>query len=85
MVSAAVIEGLAEPMARNLGFLSCVVAGFLAQQDDTALSELRRRVTSPGGTTEKAIASLQDAKFEQIVQVAMDACLQRAKELAEQV
>lgn len=84
MVNAAVNQGLPETTARNLAVQTCVGAGLLAQKDDTSLSDLRQRVTSPGGTTEKAIESFQAAEFEKIVKDAMDACLKRSIELAEQ-
>ncbi|WP_106814889.1 pyrroline-5-carboxylate reductase [Microbacterium timonense] len=51
-----------------------------ASQDDPA--ELRRQVTSPKGTTERAIAVLQDARLDDVFTAATDAALARAKELA---
>jgi pyrroline-5-carboxylate reductase len=51
-----------------------------ASGDDPA--ELRRRVTSPKGTTERAIAVLQDADLSALFDRATDAALARAKELA---
>ncbi|NYF08975.1 pyrroline-5-carboxylate reductase [Leifsonia sp. AK011] len=44
--------------------------------------ELRRQVTSPKGTTERAIAVLQDADLEALFARATAAALARAKELA---
>jgi len=46
-------------------------------------AELRRRVTSPNGTTEKAIEVLQAAGLAGIFDSATDAALARAKELAQ--
>lgn len=83
MVSAAIDQGLPANVARNLAVQTCVGAGKLAQSDTVDLAELRRRVTSPGGTTEKAIASMQSANFEKIVKEAMDACRDRSVELAQ--
>ncbi|WP_203580168.1 pyrroline-5-carboxylate reductase [Microbacterium hibisci] len=51
-----------------------------ASADDPA--ELRRRVTSPKGTTERAVAVLQDAHLDAVFGEATDAALARAKELA---
>jgi pyrroline-5-carboxylate reductase len=51
-----------------------------ASGDDPA--ELRRRVTSPKGTTERAIAVLQDADLAALFDRATDAALDRARELA---
>jgi len=45
-------------------------------------AELRRRVTSPKGTTERAIAVLQDAHLDDVFARATDAALERARELA---
>ena len=85
MVSTAEKQGLPASTARNLAVQTCIGAGLLAQKDTSELQELRRRVTSPGGTTERAIQALQRGHFEKIVADAMDACLQRSRELAKQV
>ncbi|UPL18671.1 pyrroline-5-carboxylate reductase [Microbacterium aurugineum] len=45
-------------------------------------AELRRRVTSPKGTTERAVAVLQDAHLDRTFSDAAAAALARAKELA---
>lgn len=46
--------------------------------------DLRKQVTSPNGTTEKAIAVMSDAKLEAMFTDATAAALARAKELAQQ-
>lgn len=51
-----------------------------ASDDDPA--ELRRRVTSPKGTTERAIAVLEEAHLAEVFGRATDAALARARELA---
>ncbi|MFS0892791.1 pyrroline-5-carboxylate reductase [Microbacterium sp. 179-I 3D3 NHS] len=51
-----------------------------ASGDDPA--ELRRRVTSPKGTTERAIAVLQDARLDRTFADAAAAALARSRELA---
>ncbi|WP_139415401.1 pyrroline-5-carboxylate reductase [Agromyces laixinhei] len=53
----------------------------LAASDDGP-GELRRRVTSPNGTTERAVALLESASLKQIFDRATDAALARARELA---
>ncbi|MEK9578491.1 MAG: pyrroline-5-carboxylate reductase [Aquiluna sp.] len=45
-------------------------------------AELRRKVTSPGGTTERIIATLEEAKLEQLFEAALQAAVARAKEIA---
>lgn len=49
---------------------------------DASPAELRRRVTSPGGTTERAIAELVDADLKSVFDRACSAALARARELA---
>lgn len=44
--------------------------------------ELRRQVTSPGGTTERAIASLEAAELQRVFSEAIGAAAARSKELA---
>lgn len=44
--------------------------------------ELRRQVTSPGGTTERAIASLEEAKLQDAFSTAIAAAAARSRELA---
>jgi pyrroline-5-carboxylate reductase len=43
---------------------------------------LRRQVTSPNGTTERAIAELEKANIQAIFEVATAAALARSKEIA---
>ena len=44
--------------------------------------ELRRRVTSPNGTTERAIATLEQAHLAELLETAMQAAMARAREIA---
>ena len=46
--------------------------------------ELRRKVTSPGGTTARALASFERSGLSDVVDRGMEACLQRAREMAEE-
>jgi pyrroline-5-carboxylate reductase len=54
----------------------------LLDASDRSPSELRRAVTSPKGTTEKAIEVLQDADLEGTLRRAADAAIARAEELS---
>ena len=56
-------------------------SALLADSGETP-AELRRRVTSPKGTTEKAIGVLQSANLAGLFAEATDAALARARELA---
>ena len=57
-------------------------ASELLASSDVGPEELRRRVTSPKGTTERAIAVLQDADLPELFTRATDAALARSRELA---
>jgi pyrroline-5-carboxylate reductase len=47
-------------------------------------SELRKQVTSPNGTTERAIAVFESAQLQELFEKATQAALARAKEIAAQ-
>jgi pyrroline-5-carboxylate reductase len=79
---AAVALGLDAGVARQLSIQTALGAGKLAADSDVAPDELRRRVTSPGGTTEQALLSFQRDDFERIVANAVEAAQKRAAELA---
>jgi len=57
-------------------------AAELLRQSDAGPSELRRRVTSPKGTTERAVAVLAEADLSAVFDRATAAALARNKELA---
>ena len=44
--------------------------------------ELRRRVTSPGGTTQAAMVVMKNGKFRELVSSAAEAARDRSRELA---
>ena len=79
---AAIALGLDAGIARQLSIQTALGAGKLAADSDVPPDELRRRVTSPGGTTEQALLSFQRDGFEGIVASAVRAAQQRAAELA---
>jgi pyrroline-5-carboxylate reductase len=45
-------------------------------------AELRRRVTSPGGTTQAAMGVFEDGRFRELVFQAVKAARDRSRELA---
>lgn len=85
MVDAGVQQGLDRETARQLAIQTAAGAARLAQTSDADLAELRRRVTSPGGTTEQAIAAFEQYKFRQTVDIAMQACANRARQMADEL
>lgn len=79
---AAVGKGFAEADARLLAEQTFIGATALLEASGEDPAELRRRVTSPKGTTERAVAVLQDARLDDVFARATDAALARARELA---
>lgn len=79
---AAVGMGFEDTDARLMVEQTFIGATALLDASGEDPAELRRRVTSPKGTTERAIAVLQDAGLERTFAVAADAALARARELA---
>ncbi len=82
MEAAARAEGLDGDQARTL-VVHTLLGGarMLAETGETA-EELRRRVTSPGGTTQAAVVSFQADGFEAMVARAIHAARVRGAELA---
>jgi pyrroline-5-carboxylate reductase len=79
---AAVGMGFADADARLMVEQTFIGATALLDASGEDPAELRRRVTSPKGTTERAVAVLQDAHLDRIFADAADAALARARELA---
>ena len=79
---AAIGKGFAEAEARLMAEQTFIGAAALLEASDHDPAELRRQVTSPKGTTERAVAVLQDAHLDDVFARATDAALARAKELA---
>ena len=82
LTKAAVGKGFALSEARLMAEQTFIGAAALLEASDEEPAELRRRVTSPQGTTERAIAVLQDAHLDDVFAEATDAALARARELA---
>lgn len=74
--------GLSAEVAQQLTLQTALGAATMAMRSDVAPAELRRRVTSPGGTTEQAIGHFQEAGFASIVAGALDAAARRSDELS---
>lgn len=84
MIAAGVKLGLTEEVARKLTLQTAMGAGAMAVRADVGPDELRRRVTSPGGTTEQALFTFEGAHLRDIVNAAMKAAHLRADELNQQ-
>lgn len=82
MISAGKALGLDEKTARALTLQTALGAAQMAITSDEPPAELRKRVTSKGGTTERAIATFDEANMQQIFARALAACAARGQELA---
>ena len=74
--------GLAPPLARQLALATVEGAARLARESSQDPAALRVQVTSPGGTTERALATFAAADLAGIVSRALRAARDRGRELA---
>ena len=81
--NAAIKLGLSRETARLLALQTAFGAAKMALESTEDCATLRERVTSPGGTTEQAIAALQQGDIQGLFDRALQAAHQRAIELAE--
>ncbi len=80
---AAIRHGLDPATARLLTLETAYGAAKMALEGGEEPAILRRRVTSPGGTTEQAVQKLQAGQIEPLFDEAVAAAIQRARELAD--
>ena len=85
MTAAGVKLGLPRDIASQLTLKTALGAAHMAVSSDVEAAELRRRVTSPAGTTEAAIKTFQAGGFEALVEKALGAAAHRSAEMAEQL
>ena len=81
LVKAAVDIGLPEDIAKELVLQTVLGSGHFAQKSGRELAELRRMVTSPGGTTAEALLQFEKGEFTGLVGKAVTAAFDKAKEL----
>ncbi|MEI7536189.1 MAG: pyrroline-5-carboxylate reductase [Comamonadaceae bacterium] len=84
MSTAGIEMGLTREQAHQLTIATFVGAGALAQASSESPKILRQRVTSKGGTTEAAIASMEDDDLQAQLINAIYTARQRAKELGDE-
>jgi pyrroline-5-carboxylate reductase len=85
MAEAAAQMGLDPNTARLLTQQTALGAARIAIESEESPAELRQRVTSPGGTTERAIATFDAAGWSKTVVDAMRAARDRAIELSHEL
>lgn len=74
--------GLAPQVAKRLVVATAAGAAAMAKDEDPAL--LRERVTSPGGTTERALFILAEKRFPDALRAAAHGAFARARELQQE-
>jgi pyrroline-5-carboxylate reductase len=84
MIAAGRAEGLTEPQARELAIGTFEGAAQLAARSGEPVSVLRERVTSKGGTTAAALASLEADRVAAAIARAIHAAKLRAQELGDE-
>lgn len=84
MEKSAIELGLSTEAAHVLTLQTALGASKLAMESSESLETLREKVTSPGGTTEKGLAVMEDMKIEKIIQETLSAASIRAEELAKE-
>jgi len=84
MEKAAVELGLSEATARLLVQQTALGAAKIALESSESPEQLRKRVTSPGGTTQKAIDTFEQGQFTELVSKALHAARDRSIEMSKQ-
>ena len=82
MEAAGIAQGLPAEAARTLVVQTLLGASRMLDESGDAPAELRRRVTSPNGTTQAAIESFQADGFEAMVGRAIEAATRRGQALS---
>ncbi|MDE0491999.1 pyrroline-5-carboxylate reductase [Psychrobacter sp. A3] len=85
MVDGAVALGLDKEQASALAMQTMLGAAKMAMNSDDAPAELRRKVTSPNGTTQAAVESMQANEIGRQIIEAMKACYDRSQALSEEM
>jgi pyrroline-5-carboxylate reductase len=85
MIDAGITQGLSREASTQLTLQTALGAAKMALASDVDPAELRRRVTSPNGTTEQAVLRFQQGGLAELVDQAMTACADRGRAMAEEL
>lgn len=78
---AALTRGLSKEIARELIIQTLLGAATMLKETQDEPSELRRNVTSPGGTTEAGVNSLASQRFKESIAACIQSAENRSREL----
>ncbi|WP_373229657.1 pyrroline-5-carboxylate reductase [Cohnella sp.] len=85
MISAGIELGLTPEAAKELTVQTVRGAAEMVKATGESPSDLRRKVTSPNGTTQAALEVLEQFSFQQGMNKAIIRCAERAKEMGEAI
>lgn len=85
MEKAALALGLDARTARLLIIQTALGAAKMALESDETPTQLRNRITSPGGTTQKAVQILESGGLTRLISDALHAAKERANEIAKEL
>lgn len=83
LIESAQAQGLDQETARALALQTVLGAARMASETGVDVVELRRRVTSPNGVTERAIQSFEADDLAAIVNKALQTAVSRSQEMSE--
>ncbi|KJZ15795.1 pyrroline-5-carboxylate reductase [Marinomonas sp. S3726] len=82
MIKSGQTQGLDEASCRKLASYTMLGAARMVTETSEDISQLRKNITSPNGTTEQALNSFEASDIDLIVDQAMQACINRSNEMA---
>ncbi|MDB4837236.1 pyrroline-5-carboxylate reductase [Marinomonas sp.] len=82
MIKEATEQGLDEATSRKLASHAMLGAARMVIELDDPIEQLRGNITSPNGTTERALVSFEASDVDKVVSDAMIACIDRSKEMS---
>lgn len=85
MIDAGTQLGLSPEVARQLTLQTALGAATMASKSEFEPAELRRRVCSPNGTTERAIMRFEQGGLQPLFADAMNDCAERSRQLAKEL
>ena len=85
MVEKGIALGLDTEQASALALQTMIGAAKMAMNSEDTPAELRRKVTSPNGTTQAAVESMQANEIGRQIGEAMQACYDRSQALSEEM
>lgn len=84
MIEAGQTQGLDAATSRKLATQAMKGAAAMVEELDDDIAVLRRNITSPNGTTQAALETLEENGIKALFSSAVDACSNRSKELGKE-